>query len=126
LQSRQSLHGRRLRAADAVTEAEYDAVAQPELAALVRALDALDVQGFEAELASDILTLEFEDGARYVVNSHRAARQIWLAAELHAWHFDWIAAQNRWIASKSSEELWSVLESALARRLKRPVRLKRS
>jgi CyaY protein len=108
-----------------VTEAEYEAVARPELAALVRALDALDGAAFESELASDILTVEFEDGARYVVNSHRAARQIWMAAELNAWHFDWVAEQGRWIAGKSGDELWSALESVLSRRLKRPVRLER-
>jgi CyaY protein len=108
-----------------VTEAEYEAVAKPELAALVRALDELELSGLEAELASDILTLEFEDGARYVVNSHRAARQIWMAAELQAWHFDWVAAEGRWIASKSGDELWSTLEGALTRRLKRPVSLPR-
>lgn len=108
-----------------MTEAEYEAVAQPELAALVRALDGLDTTEFEAELASDILTVEFDDGARYVVNSHRAARQIWMAAELNAWHFDWVAAQSRWVASKSGDELWSALEGVLSRRLKRPVRLER-
>lgn len=108
-----------------MTEAEYEAVAKPELDALVRALDALDATGFEAELASDILTVEFEDGARYVVNSHRAARQIWMAAALNAWHFDWIAEKRQWIASKSGDELWSALEGVLAQKLKRAVRLER-
>jgi len=108
-----------------VTEAEYEAAAKPELDALVRALDALDATDFEAELASDILTIEFEDGARYVVNSHRAARQIWMAAELNAWHFDWLAAERRWVAAKSGDELWSALEGVLSRKLKRPLRLER-
>ncbi len=108
-----------------MTEAEYEAVARPELQSLVRALDELELSGFEAELASDILTLEFEDGKRYVVNSHRAARQIWMAAELQAWHFDWVPQQGRWIAGKSGDELLATLESALSRRLKRPVTLPR-
>jgi CyaY protein len=125
LQSGQPLHGGRLRAQDAVTEAEYEAVARPELGALIRALDELELPELEAELASDILTLEFADGARYVVNSHRAARQIWMAAELQAWHFDWRAEQRRWVAAKSGDELWTTLEAALTRRLKRPVTLPR-
>lgn len=108
-----------------MTEAEYEAVARPELGALIRALDELELPELEAELASDILTLEFADGARYVVNSHRAARQIWMAAELQAWHFDWIAERGRWIAAKSGDELWATLEAALTRRLKRPVTLPR-
>ncbi len=109
-----------------MTETEYEAVAVPALRELVRALDALDVAGFEAELASDILTIEFVDGARYVVNSHRAARQIWMAAELAAWHFDWVPDKSSWIAAKSGDELWSTLEGALSRRLKRVVTLARS
>jgi CyaY protein len=108
-----------------VTETEYEAVAVPELNALVRALDALELPGMEAELASDILTIEFDDGARYVVNSHRAARQIWMAAELRAWHFDWVADRAAWIATKSGDELWATLEGALARRLARPLKLAR-
>lgn len=109
-----------------MTEAEYEAVAVPELKALVRALDELELPGLEAELASDILTLEFTDGARFVVNSHRAARQIWMAADLKAWHFDWVAHRNAWIASKSGEELWATLAAVLGRRLGRSVRLERS
>lgn len=109
-----------------MTEAEYEAVAIPELKALVRALDAIETPDMEAELASDILTVEFSDGARFVVNSHRAARQIWMAAELTAWHFDWLADRKAWIASKSGAELWTALEQALSRHLKRPITLARS
>jgi CyaY protein len=109
-----------------VTEAEYEAVAVPELEALVRALDAVEAPEMEAELASDILTIEFGDGSRFVVNSHRAARQIWMAAELTAWHFDWNAEKKAWIAAKSGEELWATLAGTLARRLKRAVSLERS
>jgi len=108
-----------------VTEAEYEAVAVPELEALVRAIDAIEAPELEAELASDILTLEFGDGARYVVNSHRAARQIWMAAELTAWHFDWVGDQKAWIASKSGDELWATLERVLRQRLGREVTLAR-
>lgn len=108
-----------------MTEDEYEAVAVPALQALVRALDAVDAPEMEAELASDILTIEFGDGARFVVNSHRAARQIWMAAELTAWHFDWVAEKSAWIASKSGDELWATLEGVLSRRLKRPLTLSR-
>jgi CyaY protein len=108
-----------------LSEEQYEALAFPELAALVRALDALDDADVEAELASDILTIEFGDGTRYVVNSHRAARQIWMAAERHAWHFDWIAARNQWIAEKSGDELWATVSRVMAQRLGVPITLVR-
>ena len=108
-----------------LNEAEYEARAQPELLALRDALDALDVEGVEAELEGGILTLEFVDDARYVVNSHRAARQIWMAAERRAWHFDWDAERQGWVAARSGDELWSTLEQVLTARLNQSIRLRR-
>jgi CyaY protein len=105
-------------------EAEYEARALPELRALVDALDALDSDALEAELANDILTLEFADGARYVVNSHRAARQIWMAADRTAWHFDWSSDKSAWIAHKTGDELWSTLGRVVGDKLGKPIRLR--
>jgi len=108
-----------------LSEEQYEALAFPELTALVRALDTLDHPDIEAELASDILTIEFTDGTRYVVNSHRAARQIWMAAERSAWHFDWSAETRSWIATKSGDELWSTVSRVIEKRLGAPVALVR-
>ena len=108
-----------------ITEEEYEARALPELRALVNALDTLELSGVETELSSDILTLELEGGARYVINSHRAARQIWMAAERSAWHFDWDPERSAWIAKKTGDELWSTLSRVLSSKLGTPVNLSR-
>lgn len=107
----------------ALTESEYDAVAAPELQRLVASIDALPHESVEAELASDILTIEFSEGARYVVNSHRAARQIWLSAERSAWHFDYQPDAKAWVASKTGDELWSTLTRLLSAKLGQSVKL---
>jgi CyaY protein len=106
---------------EAFSEQEFERRADESLRALERALS--DVDGLEADLQSGILTLEFADGAKYVVNSHRAARQIWMAAESSAWHFDYVADTKRWIASKTGDELWSAIEGTLGRKLGRPFKL---
>jgi CyaY protein len=108
-----------------ISEAEYEERAFPQLGALLAALDALDDDELEAELASDILTIEFSDGARYVVNSHRAARQIWMAAERNAWHFDWVVDRGAWVAGKTGDELWATLSRVLEKKLGRAVALTR-
>jgi CyaY protein len=105
-----------------LAEADYIALAEPELARLLAALDQLG-EGLEAELASDIITIEFSDGSRFVLNSHRAARQIWMAAGTHAWHFDFVREQSRWVALKNGDELWSCLERVLSEKLGRRVTL---
>ena len=110
---------------DRISEHDYQAHAFPELSALLAALDAYPDELF-AELGADVLTIEFEDHTRYVVNSHLAARQIWLAAERSAWHFDYDTARACWLDTKTRVELWAQLEQVLTRKLDHPVTLQRS
>ncbi|HYP88776.1 MAG TPA: iron donor protein CyaY [Polyangiaceae bacterium] len=109
-----------------ITEQDYEARALPELRALVDAIDELELPGLECELSSDILTLELSNGDRYVVNSHRAARQIWMAADRNAWHFDWDDARTQWVAKKTGDELWSTLSRLLSAKLGKGVSLSRA
>ncbi|MEO8902907.1 MAG: iron donor protein CyaY [Polyangiaceae bacterium] len=107
-----------------LSETDYDAVATPELQRLIASLDQLESAAVEAELASDILTIEFEDGARYVLNSHRAARQIWLSAERSAWHFDFLPDGKGWVAAKTGDELWATLTRLVSTKLGESVTLR--
>src|SRR3954469_7479605 len=111
----------------ALTESDYDALAAPELQRLIASLDALTEESqdaLEAELASDILTIEFSDGTRYVMNSHRAARQIWLSAERAAWHFDFLPERKSWVAAKTGDELLTPLTRLLSSKLGEAVTLR--
>ena len=111
-------------AMSSLSEAEFDELAATTLRALLDAIDQLG-DGVEAELSADILSLEFEDDAQYVINSHRAARQIWMAAEREAWHFSFEASSTHWVASKTNSELWNTLESVLSKKLERDLKLER-
>ena len=113
-------------------EREFERAADAALQAIDRALS--DESDFEVELTMGILTLEFPDGTTYVVNSHRAAKQIWMAADRVAWHFDLAPGdasaaasagktEARWVAAKSGDELHSTLEAAVTKKLGRPFRL---
>jgi CyaY protein len=106
-----------------LSEKDFRARAFPELQALIGALD--ELPELTAELAGDVLTIEFEDQKVYVINSHLAARQIWLAAERSAWHFDYAPEQDAWVEKKSSSELWPTLQRMLQAKLGRPVTLSR-
>jgi CyaY protein len=105
-------------------EDAYVALALPELRRLLDAIDRIEDDQVEAELESDILTIEFGDGARYVVNSHRAARQIWMAAERNAWHFDWNEDDGTWVSRKTGDELWATVARVLGNKLGAPVDLR--
>lgn len=100
-----------------LNEEEYLKLAQSELAALVEALDQMADDELDCEMENDIVTLEFSDDTTFVINSHRAARQIWMAADRTAWHFDWDAQKECWIAEKTGDELWATVRRLLSSRL---------
>jgi len=85
-------------------EAEFDRVARDELRRLEDAFEGVDPDDIEVSTSDGVLRLDLRDGTRIVINSHRAARQIWMAAVASAWHFDPVDAAH-WRASKSGEEL---------------------
>jgi CyaY protein len=102
------------------SDEEFEREAGLELTRLRDQLDALDLDA-EIELAMGILSMEFPDGAKYIINSHRAAKQIWMAAERTAWHFD--PRATVWVAAKTGDELYATVASALTKKLGRPVAL---
>ena len=104
---------------ETLTEKAFAARAVPELAALVKAFDAFTDELF-AELAGDVLTIDFEDETRFVINSHSAARQIWLAADRSAWHFD-PHDEGRWLDRRTGSELWETVQGLLTKKLGRSV-----
>ena len=70
----------------------------------------------EVSSTDGVLRLDLRDGTRIVINSHRAARQIWMAAVASAWHFDPVDATH-WRSSKSGEELRPTLARLLRERI---------
>lgn len=105
-----------------LTEAAFERLADQELHELLEAL--VDCgEEVDPDLQSGVLTLEFEDGSQFVVNSHRAARQIWMAAEQTAWHFDYQRSTTRWIAIQTGVELRAELSAAMSRKLGTTVKL---
>lgn len=85
-------------------EAAFDKVAREELRAIEDAFADVDPDDVEVSTSDGVLRLDLRDGTKIVINSHRAARQIWMAAIASAWHFD-PADGGVWRASKSGEEL---------------------
>ena len=69
----------------------------------------LEHDSLDVDLAGDVLTLEFSDGVKFIINAHSAAGQIWLAAGTQAWHFDYESESKRWIAKRTDDELCATI-----------------
>ncbi len=104
-----------------ISEREFEQRADEILNALSKALDESGLDA-EVELSMGILSIEFPDGTKYVVNSHRAAKQIWMAAEREAWHFD-PTPTGSWVAAKSGADFVGTLTKVLSKKAGSPVAL---
>ncbi|HEY5923043.1 MAG TPA: iron donor protein CyaY [Kofleriaceae bacterium] len=89
-------------------DATFDHVAREELRTIEDAFADIDPDDVEVSTSDGVLRLDLRDGTKIVINAHRAARQIWMAAVASAWHFD-PGESGTWIASKSGEELRATL-----------------
>ncbi len=108
---------------ETISEASFEQLADKELNQM---LDALIDSGeaVDPDLESGVLSILFDDETKYVVNSHRAARQIWMAAERAAWHFDFDPAKKKWLTRQKGDELWSEINRVLSNKLGHSVTLK--
>jgi CyaY protein len=101
----------------------FDRIADTELQVLERALGALDPDEVEVELASGVLTLTFADDQQVVINSHRAAREIWMAAFRQAWHFQPKEEGGRWVWRTAADELRATIRKVIGGRLGRSIEI---
>ena len=99
-------------------DAEFDRVAREELRHIEDAFADVDPDEVDVSSSDGVLRLDLRDGTRVVINSHRAARQIWMAAVASAWHFDPVGAgAGAWRAAKTGEELRPTLARLLRERI---------
>src|SRR5688500_13177500 len=94
-------------------ESSFDQAARDELHAIEDAFADIDPDAVEVNASDGVLRLDLRDGTKIVINSHRAARQIWMAAVASAWHFDPVDG-GRWVASKTGDELHATVTRLVA------------
>ena len=97
-------------------EASFDKAARDELNAIEDALADVDPDDVDVSTSDGVLRLDLKDGTKIVINSHRAARQIWMAAIASAWHFD-PSDDGSWRAARTGDELRSTLARLVRERI---------
>ncbi len=101
---------------------EFTKSADACMHALFAKLTNLDPDEVDADLAAGVMTLEFADGRKFILNRQTAAHQIWLAHGVTAYHFA-REPDGRWMDTKGRGELAMLLARAISQKLGRPVTL---
>lgn len=102
----------------------FDQVADAELRWLETAVGDCTSDDADVHLAQGVLTIALSDGQEIVVNSHRAAGQIWMAAFRRAWHFSPAETGGAWSwRTDRGDDLRATLGQLLTEWLGREVHL---
>ena len=104
-----------------MNDAEFEKLADQTLA---RVESALEESGLDADLQlkeGGVLEIEFDDGSKLIVNRHRPAREIWVAARSGGFHFRWDGAA--WRDSRDGGELFEALSGLVSLQSGKSVRL---
>lgn len=93
-----------------LTESEFLALADAELGRIERTVErAADEVDADIEIGrvGNVLTLEFDDGSKIIINSQTPMQELWVAARAGGFHFR--RNDGRWVDTRSGEELYVAL-----------------
>jgi CyaY protein len=77
-------------------EASYNQLISAAFKRILKAADAIDPDVLEADSTGDMVTLTARSGAKCIVNTQRAVRQVWVAGTGQGIHFTYDAASGTW------------------------------
>ncbi|ANA33116.1 iron donor protein CyaY [Ralstonia mannitolilytica] len=93
-----------------LSESEFLALAKAELdhieSLVESAADEADAD-IDVTREGNVLTLEFDDGSKIIINSQAPMQELWVAARAGGFHFR--RNDGRWVDTRSGEDLYVAL-----------------
>jgi CyaY protein len=100
---------------------EFLRLADATIDRVVRWLEAFDPDEVDFATGDGVLTLEFADKKRFVLNRQTAADQMWFAAGARAWHYDWDPSTRTWVDDRDGHELYARVSEIVSQKIGRAV-----
>ena len=94
-----------------MTEQHFLAECERILLAIEDGLDESDID-VDAQRSGHVLTLEFVDKSKIIVNGNAPLREIWMAARSGGYHYRQI--DHRWIDGRSGDEFFAALSAQIS------------
>ena len=103
------------------SDAEFRAAAFDALRVLLDQIDAIDDDDVDARLSEGSLVVSFDSGGTYMLSLQTPTQELWLSANLTAWHFR--RSGGRWTERDTSEPMTVVLGRLFSEKLNSAVKL---
>jgi|SRR6185437_9201704 CyaY protein len=89
-----------------MTDSDYLTRAEAVLTRIEQAVDDSNAD-IELERSGNVLTLEFQNGSKIIVNLQPPMQEIWIAAKAGGFHFKF--ADGRWLDTRGGREFFESL-----------------
>jgi len=86
-------------------------------------LEGFDPDEVDFGTSDGVVSIEFADGTKYIVNRQTAADQMWFAAGVRAWHYDRTDAGS-WACDRDGHDLYERIGEVVSEKLGRTVTVK--
>jgi iron-sulfur cluster assembly protein CyaY len=104
-----------------MTSQEYMHLADECLSRVERWLEVFDPDEVDYSTTDGMVSIEFPDRQRYVLNRQSGNHQMWFAAGVSAWHYTWDAGRAAWLDDKDGHDLYDRVAQAVSEKLGREV-----
>jgi CyaY protein len=95
-----------------MSQPDFDLLAETALEQIQQALETCGTDVDVEAKADGVIELEFDDGSKMIINRHRAAGEIWVAARAGGFHFRWDG--SAWRDTREGAELFAALSKLVS------------
>jgi CyaY protein len=106
-----------------VTQQEYLHRADDCLSRVMAWLEKFDPDEVDYSTTDGMVSIEFPDRARFVLNRQSGNNQMWFAAGVRAWHYDWSEEEQTWLDDRDGHPLYQRIAQVVSEKLGRSVEL---
>ncbi|TVQ72849.1 MAG: iron donor protein CyaY [Chromatiaceae bacterium] len=107
-----------------MNQVSFSVQAEQTLEELMERMSAVDeLADLDMDIVDGVLTIEFDDRSKLILNRQEPLRQIWLASPEGPAHFGHDAESDQWLDDKEGHELVATLQRVLGIKLGTDIRL---
>ena len=93
-------------------ESRYEQLAGDALSRVMDLFEDVEPEDADVDPSGDVIRIALRNGGHIVVNTQRAAHQIWLAGAQRGWHFSYDEASERWMDDRGEgDELFATVRT---------------
>lgn len=93
-----------------MNDTEFHTLIDDQLNSIEEQLDECEAD-IDYEIAAGILTIDFANGSKVIINRQEPVHQLWLATRSNGYHFDYV--DGAWLDDRTGENFLDILNKAM-------------